>query len=76
MPAKSITPSFSRRSIVLSSMLIWSSGVMSPVMAPFDASVIVFRQNGSSSWIETGVGLLSPIDLELRLRQGPAPPRR
>jgi len=48
-PAKSITPSFNSRSMVLSSMLIWSSGVMSAVMAPFDTSVIVLRQNGTSS---------------------------
>ncbi len=63
MAAKSMTPSFSSRSIVLSSMLIWSSGVTSAVIAPFDASGSVLRQNGSSSWIETGVGLLSPITL-------------
>ena len=49
MPAKSITPSFSRRSIVLSSMPIWSSGVMSAVIAPFEASGMVLRQNGTSS---------------------------
>ena len=63
MAAKSMTPSFNSRSIVLSSMPIWSSGVMSTVMAPFDASGIVLRQNGSSSWIDTGVGLLSPMTL-------------
>ena len=45
----SMTPSFSSRSMVLSSMPIWSSGVMSAVMAPFDASGMVFRQNGNSS---------------------------
>ena len=49
--------------MVLSSMPIWSSGVMSTVMAPFDASGIVLRQNGSSSWIDTGVGLFNPITL-------------
>ena len=63
MPAKSITPSFSSRSMVLSSMPIWSSGVMSAVMAPFEASVMVLRQNGTSSWIETGVGPLRPMTL-------------
>ena len=74
MAPKSMTPSFSSRSIVLSSMLIWSSGVMSAVMAPFDASGSVLRQNGSSSWIDTGVGLFSPITLNgssAVLRDGP-----
>src|ERR1043166_9001036 len=36
---------------------------MSTVIAPFDASGIVLRQNGSSSWIDTGVGLFSPMTL-------------
>ena len=63
MPAKSITPSFNSRSMVLSSMLIWSSGVMSAVIAPFDASVIVLRQNGTSSWIDAGVGPFNPMTL-------------
>ena len=36
---------------------------MSAVIAPFEASVMVLRQNGTSSWIETGVGLLRPITL-------------
>ena len=63
MAAKSITPSLSSRSMVLSSMPIWSSGVMSAVMAPFEASGMVLRQNGSSSWIDTGVGLLRPMTL-------------
>ena len=61
--AKSMTPSFSSRSMVLSSIPIWSSGVTSTVIAPFDASGIVLRQNGSSSWIDTGVGLLRPMTL-------------
>jgi hypothetical protein len=47
--AKSMTPSFSRRSIVLSSTPIWSSGVMSAVIAPLEASGMVFFQNGVSS---------------------------
>jgi len=64
MPAKSIPPSRSRRSIVLSSMPIWSSGVMSVVMAPFDALGIVWRQNGTSSTIEATVGPFSPIALK------------
>ena len=63
MPAKSITPSFNSRSMVLSSMPIWSSGVMSAVIAPFETSVMVLRQNGTSSWIEAGVGPFSPITL-------------
>ena len=63
MAAKSITPSFNSRSMVLSSMPIWSSGVMSALIAPFEASGMVLRQNGSSSWIETGVGLFSPMTL-------------
>ena len=63
MAAKSMTPSFSSRSMVLSSMPIWSSGVTSTVIAPFDASGIVLRQNGISSWIDTGVGLLRPMTL-------------
>src|SRR5215217_785926 len=63
MPAKSMTPSFKSRSMVLSSMPIWSSGVTSAVMARFDASGMVFRQNGSSSTMDTGVGLLRPITL-------------
>ena len=58
-----MTPSFSSRSMVLSSMPIWSSGVTSAVIAPFDASGIVLRQNGNSSWIDTGVGLLRPMTL-------------
>ena len=33
------------------------------MIAPFDASGIVLRQNGDSSWIDTGVGLLSPMTL-------------
>ena len=49
--------------MVLSSMPIWSSGVMSAVIAPFDASGMVLRQNGISSWIDTGVGLFSPMTL-------------
>ena len=49
--------------MVLSSMLIWSSGVTSAVMAPFEASGRVLRQNGNSSWTETGVGLLRPMTL-------------
>ncbi len=49
MPAKSITPSFNSRSMVLSSMPIWSSGVTSTEIALFEASGMVFRQNGSSS---------------------------
>src|SRR5215211_7409721 len=67
MPAKSITPSFKSRSIVLSSMPIWSSGVTSAVTAPFEASGIVLRQKGSSSTIETGVGLLRPMTLNCAL---------
>ena len=46
MPAKSITPRRRSRSIVLSSMPIWSSGVTSAVIAPFDALGSVSRQNG------------------------------
>src|SRR6185295_17048026 len=38
-------------------------GVMSAVIAPFEASVMVLRQNGTSSWIEAGVGPLSPMTL-------------
>jgi hypothetical protein len=37
--------------------------VISALIAPFDASGMVLRQNGISSWIETGVGLLSPMTL-------------
>src|SRR5919201_1641636 len=47
MPAKSITPSFSSGSIVLSSMPIWSSGVMSAVMAPVEAFGRVSRPLGT-----------------------------
>src|ERR1041384_5199278 len=36
---------------------------MSAVTAPSDASGMVLRQNGISSWIDTGVGLFSPITL-------------
>ncbi len=63
MLAKSITPSFSSRSMVLSSMPIWSSGVMSTVMAPLDASGMVLVQNGISSTVEATVGPLRPIAL-------------
>src|SRR5258708_8797318 len=63
MPAESITARRSRRRIVLSSMPIWSSGVMSAVMAPLDALVSVSRQNGTSSTLEATVGLLRPITL-------------
>src|SRR5688572_3735513 len=63
MLAKSITPSFSSRSIVLSSMPIWSSGVISAVIAPFEALGSVWRQNGTSSTVEATVGLLRPITL-------------
>jgi hypothetical protein len=64
MPAKSITPRRSRRSMVLSSMPIWSSGVMSAVIRPFEARGIVSRQNGTSSMVEATVGLFSPITLK------------
>ena len=63
MPAKSMTPSRSRRSIVLSSMPIWSSGVMSAVMAPLEAFGSVSRQNGTSSTIDATVGLFRPMTL-------------
>src|SRR2546421_1427380 len=63
MPAKSITPRRKRRSIVLSSTPIWSSGVMSALMAPFDALGSVSRQNGTSSTLEATVGLFKPITL-------------
>src|SRR5947207_1367208 len=56
MPAKSITPRRSRRSMVLSSIPIWSSGVMSALIAPFEAFGNVSRQNGTSSTIEATVG--------------------
>ena len=63
MPAKSITPRRSRRSMVLSSIPIWSSGVMSALIAPFEAFGNVSRQNGTSSMIEATVGLLRPMTL-------------
>src|SRR5688572_28087347 len=63
MPAKSITPRRSSRSIVLSSMPIWSSGVTSAVIAPLEAFGSVSRQNGASSTMWATVGLLSPITL-------------
>src|SRR5712692_1950305 len=63
MPAKSITPRRSSRSIVLSSIPIWSSGVMSALIAPLEALGSVSRQNGTSSTIEATVGLLRPITL-------------
>src|SRR5688572_3415016 len=63
IPAKSITPRRSSRSMVLSSIPIWSSGVMSALIAPFDAFGSVSRQNGTSSTIDATVGALSPITL-------------
>ena len=63
MPAKSITPSRSSRSIVLSSMPIWSSGVMSAVIAPFEAFGSVSRQKGTSSTMDATVGALRPMTL-------------
>jgi hypothetical protein len=47
----------------LSSTPIWSSGVMSALMAPLDALGSVCRQNGTSSTIEATVGPLRPMTL-------------
>src|SRR5687768_7431271 len=63
MPAKSITPRRRSRSMVLSSIPIWSSGVMSALIAPFDALGSVSRQNGTSSTIDATVGAFSPMTL-------------